>query len=151
MSAHPEFEEFQNALLRSGLKAGLMVLNKRVQHRFTAVYKLDGGVMRNVAVVDKLGEVVPEDVLEFPLEHSFCQFVLRDGFFTTQNSAGDARLEGHMYKGVVNSYVGLPLTKTGGDLFGTFCHFDFPAQALADEEFEFLSKAVRVLPAYLGF
>lgn len=140
---------FKDALQGSGLNAGLILLNKRVAHRFTAVYRLDNGIMRNVAVVDKQGEVVPQSLLEVPLEHSFCQFVLKDGSFMTQNSADEGRLQGHIYKGVLNSYVGLPLTTNNGDLFGTFCHFDFPPQEIVDEEFEFLQTAVRLLPAYV--
>lgn len=144
-----QLSPLKDALLLSGLNAGLRVLNDRVPHRFTAVYKLDAGVMRNVAIVDKLGEVVPADFLEVPLQNSFCQFVLRDGVFRTGNSAEDSRLNGHPFQGIVSSYVGLPLSKTGDDLFGTFCHFDFPPQAVSDEEYGFLTGAVRLLPPYV--
>ena len=123
-------KEVRDALRVSGLQAGLELLNKRVLHRFTAVYQLDVDTLRNVAIVDKLGEVVPSDLLAVPLTSSFCQFVLRDGVFKLHGNE-DARLEGHPYKGVVNSYVGLPLSKGAGDVVGTFCHFDFPAMALS--------------------
>jgi GAF domain-containing protein len=144
-----DLDDLQSALRHSGLNAALLLLNSRVPHRFTAVYKLDGDVMRNVAIVDKQNEVVPASFAEIPLTHSFCQFVLRDGVFITGDTSQDERLEGHAYKGILNSYVGLPLSKADGDLFGTFCHFDFPAQTVSDEEFDFLTRAVRALPPYV--
>ncbi|MFM9901330.1 MAG: guanylate cyclase [Polaromonas sp.] len=141
--------ELQNELQCKGLEAGLSVLNQRVPHRFTAVFKLDGAMMRNVAIVDKLGEVVPESFKVIPFENSFCQFVLRDGSFTTHDSAVDNRLDGHVYKGVLNTYVGLPISENNGELFGTLCHFDFPPQNLPESEFQFLNQAVKVLPPYV--
>lgn len=105
-------------------------------------------MLRNVAIVDKLGEVVPEQLLAVPLGSSFCQFVLRDGVFTIDGSY-DARLVGHPYKGIVNAYVGLPLMKAGGELLGTFCHFDFEPLQLTDSEFEFMESVALELPQYL--
>lgn len=145
-----DLKELEAVLRHNGLGAGLMVLNKRVAHRFTAVFKIEGALMRNIAIVDKLQEVVPDSFKEIPFEDSFCQFVLRDGSFITQNSQGDTRLDGHVYKGVLNSYVGLPLVTNSGDLFGTLCHFDFPAVDLPDEEFQFLNEVVKVLPHYVS-
>jgi len=138
------------ATLRStGLQAALQVLNQRVPHRFTAVYQLNGDVMRNVAIVDKAGEIVPDSLLSVPFTSSFCQFVLKDGFFKLDGH-GDARLEGHPYKGVVEAYVGVPLSREGGDLIGTFCHFDFPPTGVSDEEFAFMQQVARELPPYVG-
>ena len=141
--------ELENVLQHNGLDAGLLILNQRVTHRFTAVFKLDGPVMRNVAIIDKLEELIPDSFKEIPFEDSFCQFVLRDGSFVTHDSAGDERLDGHIYKGVLNTYVGLPLANSDGDLFGTLCHFDFPPLDILDTEFEFLNKVVKILPPYV--
>ena len=149
MVADEDLIRVEQALQASGLNAALRVLNDRVPHRFTAVYKVEDGAMRNVAIVDKAGEVVPADFLTVPLQKSFCQFVLKDGGFRTGNSALEDRLEGHVYKGVMNSYVGLPITTAGGELFGTLCHFDFPPQAMTDGEYEFLAKAALLLPPYV--
>ncbi len=141
----------RQALDGGGLADGLAYLNSRVEHRFTAVYRLSSDfVMENVAIVDKLGEVVPDALMAVPLGDSFCQFVLKDGFFKLTDAETQAgRLDGHAYKGIVQSYVGLPLTKNSGDLFGTLCHFDFPARPIGTSEFEYLVEAARLLPAYL--
>jgi GAF domain-containing protein len=71
-----------------------------------------------------------------PLGDSFCQFAIRDKEFVTANTATDKTLDGHRYQGVVASYVGLPLMKSGA-LFGTLCHYDFVEQVIADDEFAF--------------
>ncbi|MES2634189.1 MAG: GAF domain-containing protein [Pseudomonadota bacterium] len=138
----------RDALRTSGLSAALRLLNDRVPHRFTAVYQLNGELMRNIAIVDKAGKVIADDLLTVPLALSFCQFVLRDGLFRLEGNADD-RLEGHPYRGVVQSYVGVPLTLDAG-LVGTFCHFDFPPMALADEEFSFMEEVAVELPPYLS-
>lgn len=142
--------EFKNALQNSGLGAGLVLLNNRVPHRFTAVLRLDGAMMRTIAIVDKLGQAVPDSLKQIPIEDSFCQFALRDGSFLTQNSSDDERLEGHVYKGVLNTYVGLPLSHGDGELFGTLCHFDFPPLVLPDDEFDFLHEAAQILPPFVS-
>lgn len=140
----------KSRLLSDGLSGGLEFLNRRVPHRFTAVYKLEGSLLRNVAIYDKQEEVVPDMLLTVPLEQSFCQFVLRDGGFNVGMTDTKAdTLEGHVYQGVMNSYVGFPLTHTGADLFGTFCHFDFPALDVEEDEYAYLVKAARVLPTYV--
>ena len=132
-----------------GLAAGLRFLNQRVAHRFTGVYRFRGGTLYNVGLFDKLGEVPPEALMAVPLTSSFCQFVLRDGFMLIGDSGRDERLNGHPYQGIVNSYVGLPLTHSGDDLQGTLCHFDFDPIEVPQAEFEFLRKAALLLPRYL--
>ncbi|QTD46602.1 guanylate cyclase [Ottowia testudinis] len=146
----------ENALLalrahldQGGLPAGLKFLNDRVSHRFTGVYRLQGGTMHNAGLIDKRGEIAPDALLAVPLTSSFCQFVLRDGVFATGLSGSDDRLAGHPYQGVLNSYVGLPLTRTGDDLQGTLCHFDFEPVQVPEPEFDFLRKAALLLPRYL--
>jgi hypothetical protein len=144
-----ELSPLETCIATGGLQAGLAYLNARVPYRYTAVYRLDGLFMRNVALFDRLGEETPDILKETPLEQSFCQFVLRDGVFDTRNSAVDDRLNGHPFKGVMGSYVGLPLTRSGADLFGTFCHFDFPPHELPEGEYPYLQKVARLLPAFI--
>lgn len=129
--------------------AGLAFLNARVPHRYTGVFRLHEGALRNMFLHDKLGEIVPEFLQVVPLCDSFCQFTLRDGLFTTQDSAADPRLDGHKYKGVLLSYIGLPLLDSRGELYGTMCHFDAQALELDDNEFEIFRAAAQLLPAYL--
>lgn len=85
------------ARLQADGPAALDFLNQRVPHRYSAVYELSSGTFRNLFLHDKQGEVMPEFLQVVPFEHSFCQFVLRDGLFLTDNSGADFRLDGHPY------------------------------------------------------
>ena len=139
----------EGILRTQGLAAGLQFLNDRVPHRFTGIYRVDGQVLHNVAVIDKQQ---PSDIgflKQVPLGDSFCQFVLRDGQLVTTDSARDSRVDASPYKGVMGAYVGLPLAMVPGELFGTFCHFDFEPQPMDDGEFEFLTRVARVLPPFV--
>jgi GAF domain-containing protein len=140
--------QLEEILAHDGLQSALKFLNQRVAYRATAVYKLDNGVMRLIEVVDKINDLASSALPEVPLADSFCQFAIRDSQFVSGNTAADKRLDGHPYQGVVASYVGLPLVKSGA-LFGTFCHYDFVEQEIEDEEFAFLQSMASVLPRYL--
>ena len=134
-----------------GLEAGLKWLNSRVPHRLTASYKLVDQAMCSTAIVDKLYQANVSDLAVVPLQDSFCQFAMNDGQFIAQNTGedGDPRLKGHPYKGVLNSYVGLPLMINQRTMYGTLCHFDNSPIQLPDEEFEFLQHVAQLLPRYL--
>jgi hypothetical protein len=137
--AHPsEFASFLETLNTRGVEAALAFLNAKVAHRYTAAYRVDGGMLRNVALHDKEGEVRPEFLAVVPFESSFCQFVLRDGSFRTDNSGTDARLDGHPYQGVMVCYHGVPLVDDAGELLGTLCHFDVVEHGLPEADFELL-------------
>lgn len=138
-----------SVLETNGAAAAIRYLNAGVTHRFTAAYRLDSDILRNVLLCDKLGEICPEYLAEVPLNTSFCQFVLRDGVFKTTNTAHDRRLDGHPYQGVLICYHGVPLLSTTGELWGTLCHFDVQELTLPDAEFELQQQAARLLPTHL--
>lgn len=140
---------FSSLLAGDGPQVALAYLNEAVAHRYTAVYRLEGGTLTNVFLHDKKGEVRPEFLAVVAFDDSFCQFVLRDGAFRTDDSAREPMLDGHPYQGVMVSYHGAPLIDAGGELLGTVCHFDVVSHPLVDPEFELLCKAARLLPAYL--
>lgn len=137
------------ALQHGGLAAGLRELNSDVPHRYTGVYRLHGGFLKNIELHDKQGEVKPDYLCEVPLAESFCQFVLRDQQFRTDHSGQDTRLAGHKYQGVLLSYHGVPVLDAEGALFGTLCHFDLQAHALSDAQYAQLQQAAQAIGAYL--
>jgi GAF domain-containing protein len=149
MSAPRSVETFSDALVSSGPSAALGYLNEGVAHRYSAVYRLCGRLLVNVALHDKLGHITPDFLAEVPFEASFCQFVVRDGLFRTDNSGDDARLNGHPYQGVVVSYHGSPIM-WHGEIWGSMCHFDLEVMPLPETEFELLKAAAvawsRALP-----
>lgn len=145
------YDLMTEALRRDGLVAALKVLNDRVAHRYSAVYRMapdDHLVI--VAFVDKHCEPCPSFLLSVHQDVSFCQFAMkREGGFRTSNSAEDRRLDGHPYQGLVNSYHAAPFMSTDGRVKGTICHFDKAALPLPDEDFELLRLAARVFPIHL--
>lgn len=149
MSPRLEVQDLQQLLLQQGIPAALQHLNDRVDHRYTAVYWLDGKALHNLHLFDRQGEARPEFLHVVPFEHSFCQFVLRDGRFLTDDSAQDDRLDGHPYQGVMVSYHGVPLTDDRGQLCGTLCHFDVAQHAMDEGEFEYFQRAARLLSPFV--
>lgn len=138
------------ATLRAGgIEAGVRLLNARVPHRYTGIYRLAGNVLQCQALYDKQHEVMPELLAAVPLEDSFCQFVLRDQGFQTGDARDDVRLSGHRYQQVILSYHGVPLLDASGALYGSLCHFDFQGLPLTDDEFENMKQASRLLSSFL--
>jgi hypothetical protein len=139
------------ALATGGPTAALACLNEGVQHRYTAVYRFAGPLLHNVLLHDKEGKGRPDYLLVVPFTQSFCQFVVRDGSFRTDDSAVDPRLEGHPYRGIVVSYHSVPLLdERTGALWGTLSHFDMKSWRLSDDQFRLLQEAARLLPASLS-
>lgn len=132
-----------------GIAAALIALNRGVPHRYTAAYRLERDILRNVELIDKAGEDRPEYLATVPLQTSFCQLVLRDGKFLTSDSGSDSRLDGHPYKGVMVAYHGVPIVDDRGALVGTLCHFDLEQQPLPDEEFDRLQSVGRVIHRFM--
>ena len=149
MATYRDFRIFSSALTSRGPADALAYLNDGVPHRYSALYRIDGQILRNVLLHDKKGELRPDFLAAVPFESSFCQFVLRDGVFLTDDSGSDSRLAGHPYQGVMVSYHGVPLISNAGELIGTLCHFDVAQHGLSDGEFELLQRAGRAFPPYL--
>jgi GAF domain-containing protein len=128
---------FEAVLAQSGLPGALQFLNARTAFRYTAIYRIDGGFMRNICLFDRLGQAQPS-LQRVPLGDSFCQFVLAGDRFQTNDSAHDLRLDGHPFQGVLNAYFGLPLSRSPGTIYGTLCHFDLEPRQIDDSEVPFL-------------
>jgi len=142
-------DSFLDVVRSSGVEEALAWLNSGVPHRYSAIYRFEGALLRNEFLFDKKGAPRPAYLLAVPFEVSFCRFALRDGSFRTDNSALDERLRGHPYRGVVVSYHSVPVVTPEGDLWGTLSHFDTEAIHLADEEFELLKAVAQELSVFL--
>ena len=142
-------DAFAAVLSSDGPAAALAYLNAGVPHRYSAVYRFDGSLLRNVLLHDKRDGLRPAFLLAVPFEHSFCQYVRKDQSFRTDDSGSDQRLLGHPYRGVVVSYHSVPLSNDLGDLWGTLSHFDMVHHPMPDSEFELLQQAARLLGSYM--
>lgn len=142
-------KKFNDALLSGGIQRALEVLSARVPHRYTAVYRFNGQTLNNEVFIDKEGGPIALCLLNVDLGHSFCQYVLRDGFFLTDNTAADHRLDGHVGQGRMLSYHGVPLLDAEGKPFASLCHFDTVIRSLSVREFEYMKKAAAILSGFM--
>lgn len=131
------------------MPAALEFLNSRTPFRYTAIYRLDGDMIRVMCLHDRKGED-SASLKAVPLGDSFCQLAIAEDGFLTSNSAIDPRLEGHPRRGILNSYFGMPLSSAPGTIYGTLCHFDFDPQQIADSEIEFLESVRPILMSQLS-
>ena len=120
-------------------------MNQQVTHRFTAVYRLNKDSLEIIELVDKLNDPSTAPLPRVPFSQSFCEIAVRDGSLVTSNSALEKRLDDARYQGILTSYVGLPLMRPTGDLFGTLCHYDYEEQPISDDAFSFLQQATVLL------
>jgi GAF domain-containing protein len=124
---HDIVADVLGTLHRSGVRAALVQLNRHSSHRFTALFRFEGDILRNLHLVDRDDPRV-ERCPDLPVLESYCVYVRNSAAkFVTENSALDARVLGHPKQASVRSYCGLPLFTPDGELFGTICLFDFEA------------------------
>lgn len=137
MDRQRELADQLRYLLAAGkVTAALELLNTVSTCRFTALYRFEDGGLQNLVLVDRDTRDAP--LLDtIPIEQSYCTYVQSaHASFVVGDSLRDERVLGHPKQRVIRSYVGVPLKASGGDVFGTLCHFDFdvadvPADAIA--------------------
>src|SRR6478736_6969675 len=150
MASVRTLDAFSSVLDESGPAAALAYLNEGVPHRFSAVYRFAGPLLHNVLLHDKAGRMRPEFLAVVPFSRSYCQYVVREAAFRTDNSLADPRLFGHALRGIVISYHSVPLLEPRSrQLWGTLSHFDMRSLPLPDEEFELLQQAATLLSPVL--
>jgi GAF domain-containing protein len=144
---HPQgwLREFRQRLDRNGVRDALRLLNRLSSHRFTALFRFEGGTLRNLHLIDRSDPSV-ERTPDQPVLDSYCVYVRRsERTFVTGNSEADERVEGHPKQHSVRSYCGIPLLDERGRLFGTICHFDFAPVAFSDDEVRMLETAAPLI------
>jgi PAS domain S-box-containing protein len=118
------FLKLEKILGSRGVHEALRFLNSRTPHRFTALYRFDPPMLRNIAMFDTYApEVKTGD--DSPLAETYCSIVGQFGTsFTTDDARQDDRLRAHPARDTVVSYCGVLLRDGEGRPFGTLCHFD---------------------------
>lgn len=147
MTNSTSLSSLQQALDAHGLQAGLLFLNSRVPHRFTAVYRLADDRLRRLGFVDKEGGLGLESA-EVAFKDSFCEVAVREGHLVVTDLVSDGRLDEQPNPLMMGSYVGLPLSRGPGALYGTFCHYDTCGHPLDDAELLFLEQATQLLTRF---
>ncbi len=146
MNKMTALNQFRAILIEDGIRAALMFLNSLTDHRFTALYRFDEEIVRNLYFFDRLNPDVELSV-DVPAMASYCVFVRNSGQpFIISNAPLDSRLEGHAARYEVQSYCAIPLLDMGGRMFGTICIFDYfplPIEAGVVELMESIAPLVQ--------
>jgi GAF domain-containing protein len=138
-------DEFEAQLAEHGVRGGLAWLNGRTQYRYTALYLVDGGVLKNVYVFDR-SDPTDKPYLNTPINESYCNLVMEaEQAVIVTDALHDPRTAGHPYSTVIRSFCGLPLQRADGSAFGALCHFDEQPREIAVSERAVLDAARGVL------
>jgi GAF domain-containing protein len=141
---------FRDLLRADDVPSALRYLNSVGVHRFTALFRFDGGTLRNLYLIDRQDESV-DRCPDLPVLDSYCVYV-RDSAskFMTEHARTDSRVAGHPKQQSVQSYCGFPLLEPNGNMFGTICHFDYePVPFDEDEQYLLETVAPSLIDAIL--
>lgn len=138
MSNAPMIASLKTILDRDGIRAALAFLNGQTPHRFTALYRFDDDMLKNLYFYDRQHPDVDSSA-EIPVNASYCVFVRQSGMtWRVSDAPNDERADGHPKQREVRSYCGVPLLDRFGKLFGTICHFDFEALPITNSNVDLL-------------
>lgn len=142
--------ELKSIVSERGVRAGLIFLNARTPHRFTALYRFDEQTLHNLVFFDS-DNPAEQSMEDIPVLASYCVFV-RDGgaAFSTEHASADERIGDHPKRKVLQAYCGVPLRDVEGKMFGTICHFDFNPTAISTENLDLMEAVAPMLRRALG-
>lgn len=139
----------REVLEKDGIAAGLQLLNARVPHRFTGVYRLDGDVLHKAWLVDKRGSAGLPHFDEVPPERSVAQLALKNGEFETSDAANDPRLDHYRHLCMAGSCFALRLMDHNQQVWGMLLHFDMINRQLDPDEAVLLRQVPPLLSPLL--
>jgi len=148
-SVTQEFSTIVHALRAETLMRALAVINSRARYRFTGLYRVDGRMLRNVALFDREnpGGNAHGDVC--PVSDSYCSIVAATARpFMTFDARSDERLTRHLARAAMVSYAGVPVVSA--EASGTLCHFDSRPRIIPNGELEFMESIASALSPFLG-
>ena len=118
------FARFSDTLDAAGLRAALAYLLGLTDYRFIAIFRFEEGMANAAVFYDRENpDVLAVD--EVSDRATYCCYVRETrGVFKTADAMQDPRLEGHVSRDVVQSYCGVPVMTSEGQVLGTLCHYD---------------------------
>ncbi len=122
-----------------------MYLNQQSAHRFSALYRFEDKMLRNLYFFDRQNPAV-SSMPEIPVLASYCVFVRDSGRkFCVEQANEDARVAGHPKRLEIQAYCGVPLLDRYGKMFGTVCHFDVDPRQTETADIELMEHLADVL------
>jgi hypothetical protein len=139
-----DLSKFADRLRDEGMFGALKFLNGRTSHRYTGVFRFDGDMLRNVALVDRWESAVTsgEDV---PLARAYCAHLAsHGGTLDVEHGPTDARVP-WMADSAILSYCGAVINAPDGTRWGALCHFDTSRCESNDNEVPLLDAAAHLI------
>lgn len=115
-------QKLQTVLEQQGVLPVLRILNKRAPHRFTAVYRYDAAILRNIHLVDAYHPAL-ERGDDVALEDAYCDLLSERRPSLAFGAPADVPGLPQLASPTV-SYCGVLLIKADGTPYGSLCHFD---------------------------
>lgn len=140
-----ELLNFAELLSQYNLHAALTYLNSRTPHRFTAIYKYDGEVLRNLCLVDKYDPEVKLGVNAL-LVNTYCS---RLSTQLSLNMLAHIPNDYPKVAGFVEAYGGVLISDENGNPFGSLCHFDSKRCEVNRNDMPLLKQAAPLIYKYL--
>lgn len=141
-------QHFEWLLAENGLHGALEFLNDRTPHRFTGLYVMVAGRLRNVALYDSFdvrvqrGEKAAGELTRF--------FRIDNPVRAGRPSPGRAQRWSLSSTRNIRSYCGVPLRDGSGAAFGTLCHFDMHRCQERKSDLPLLRQAAEILKGKLA-
>lgn len=135
--------------LRAGdVSAALGAINTRTRYRFTGLYRVEGPLLRNLALFDRENPHIDGHGHVCPIAETYCSIVDATACaFTTFDARSDERLARHPARRAVVSYAGVPVA--GEAVSGSLCHFDPRPRLLPHGELAFLERVAPLFATIL--
>jgi hypothetical protein len=143
-----DFDAFLAELRHGGVHPALAFLNARTPHRFTGVFRFDGTMLRNVALVDNWDPAVRRGD-DIPLAQAYCA-VLHDGADSLE--VLDSRTDGRfpqMTDSPIASYCGALIRDSEGEPWGALCHYDLQPCESKSSDMPLLTASAAALHPFL--
>jgi len=121
--------------------------------RFTSLLRFtDEATLSSVWTYDRENPDIDPFPLGLPIQASYCVLV-RDGntACAIDNAATDPRTANHPKRDELGSYIGVPLRRADGKLFGTLCSYDVKPTTLTARLRETLEAAIREIEATMSW
>jgi len=118
------FADFVVAMKALGLREALGNLLKRTDYRFIGIWRFENGKANAAVHFDREHPEITTSQ-EVPDTATYCCYVRESGQpFKTPNTLVDERVASHPAKSTVQSYCGVPVMDSSGNILGTLCHYD---------------------------
>jgi len=138
----PSLDALGQGLAQHDYRWVLGALNTSTAHRYSALFRFDGGDLTSVWTFDRENPLVDAFPLETKLSETPCAAVQAGGqAVMVEDAEHDPSLRPEQRLQRMRSFVGVPLLGWHGRPFGALCHFDAHARPLDTRALELLERS----------